>query len=220
MTWRQYSKDDFSKLKYRFDGDETVQRNFSQAFQDMFVLTMLDGKRNGFYLEIGGALPQDINNTYLLETAFGWRGLSVERDPGLASAYNALRHNKTLQKDALQIDYTEWLKDAPEQIDYLSIDIEPAKQTLAALRKVLEAPHRFSVITYETDLYQSPDGLPSRKILESSGYQMVVKNISTNQNAFEDWWVDPSVVPESVWIDLVDIADECTYAPSVILNLD
>jgi hypothetical protein len=156
-------------LKRPFDGSQTLQRNFSQAFQDIFVLTVLNGKRNGFYLEIGGALPKDINNTFLLESVFGWNGLSVEHDPCLVSQYNAVRQNKTLQRDALQIDYTEWLADAPEQIDYLSIDIEPARQTLAALKKILEAPHRFSVITYETDLYQSPDGLPSREILESAG---------------------------------------------------
>ena len=48
--------------------------------QDMFVLSMLDGKRNGVYVEIGADKPKIINNSYLLERKFGWRGVSFELD--------------------------------------------------------------------------------------------------------------------------------------------
>ena len=55
------------KLKYKFIGYKNIEKNYSQTFQDMFVLTMLDGKKDGRYLEIGSADPYYGSNTALLE---------------------------------------------------------------------------------------------------------------------------------------------------------
>lgn len=38
-----------------------------QALQDEFVLTVLNNKKNGYFLEIGSYDPIIINNTYILE---------------------------------------------------------------------------------------------------------------------------------------------------------
>ena len=43
----RYFKEQFDKLKYKFPGAEDIENNYSQSFQDMFVLTMLDGKKEG-----------------------------------------------------------------------------------------------------------------------------------------------------------------------------
>ena len=40
-----------------------VSENYSQANQDLFVLKVLDFKRNGTYLEIGAYEPVSISNT-------------------------------------------------------------------------------------------------------------------------------------------------------------
>jgi hypothetical protein len=48
-----YNKDKFNSLKIKFPGSEEIERNYSEAYQDMFVLTMLNGKKEGTYLEIG-----------------------------------------------------------------------------------------------------------------------------------------------------------------------
>ena len=50
----RYHSVNLSSLKYQFPGIDMIENNYSQAFQDMFVLTMLNGKRNGTYVEIGG----------------------------------------------------------------------------------------------------------------------------------------------------------------------
>jgi hypothetical protein len=44
---------------------------FSQAGQDLFVLSMLENKSAGVYCEIGGAHPIESNNTFLLERHHG-----------------------------------------------------------------------------------------------------------------------------------------------------
>ena len=89
----------------------------------------------------------------------------------------------------------------PAQIDYLSLDIEPANQTLAVLKKLPLDKYRFSVITYEHDRYVSGTKYmdESRKIFESFGYVRVVSNVLWEGRDFEDWYIDPNVVSSDVF---------------------
>ncbi len=50
----------------------------SQYRQDLFVLSVLDFKRNGFFVEFGATNGVDLSNTYLLEKQFGWHGILAE----------------------------------------------------------------------------------------------------------------------------------------------
>lgn len=50
----------------------------SQYRQDLFVLSELDFKRNGFFVEFGATNGVDLSNTYLLEKEFGWDGILAE----------------------------------------------------------------------------------------------------------------------------------------------
>jgi hypothetical protein len=199
----RYFKKDLEKLRYKFSGVENIENNYSQAFQDMFALSILDGKKDGTYVEIGGDHGVIISNTYLLETQFNWNGVSFEIDPEKVNGYNSIRENKCICADALTFDYTKLFEEKkfPKQIDYLQVDIEPAWQTLNALKALPLDEYRFSVITYETDVYKDgPDaGEEAMEILLSLGYQLVVRNVANLNNPYEDWYVDPQVVnPEIV----------------------
>lgn len=176
---------------------------FSQAGQDLFVLAMLQGKSHGVYCEIGGAHPIESNNTFLLEHTFGWQGVSIEFDRSLVDIYNQTRTNRCLCADATTLDYTSLFKEQrfPPQVDYLSVDIEPAENTYAALCQIPFDSHRFSVITYEHDFHLSgPEYMNrSRQFLTERGYQLVVGNVLSFGRDFEDWWVDPLSINESIW---------------------
>ncbi len=50
----------------------------SQLRQDLFVLSQLNFKRNGYFVEFGATNGVDLSNTYLLETQFGWTGILAE----------------------------------------------------------------------------------------------------------------------------------------------
>lgn len=50
----------------------------AQHLQDLFVLAELDYKSNGFFVEFGATDGVSINNTWLLEKLFGWRGILAE----------------------------------------------------------------------------------------------------------------------------------------------
>ena len=198
----RYFKKDFDRLRYQFSGSQDIENNYSQAFQDIFVLSMLSGKKNGTYVEIGGDHPLVINNSYLLESEFGWRGISFEIIQTAVNFYNSLRKNPCLCEDATTADYKKIFEDnnLPKQIDYLQVDIEPAQQTLNALLQLPHDDYRFSVITYESDIWRDgPDCQEeAMKFLESNGYELVVRNVANEGNPYEDWYVDPQIVDAEI----------------------
>ena len=199
----RYFRNNYENLKTKFTGAENIENNWSQSMQDMFVLSMLDGKKNGVYVEIGADQPRVISNTYLLENNFNWSGVSFELDADKVAFFNTIRKNKCLSEDATLYDYKSLFEERnyPKQIDYLQLDIDPAEGTLRALKALPLDDYRFSVITYETDVYSSGADIQDEQIeiLESHGYQLVAKNVKCEGNPYEDWWIDPAIVSEDVW---------------------
>jgi FkbM family methyltransferase len=55
-----------------------LQKSKSQFRQDLFVLSELNFKTNGFFVEFGAGNGIDLSNTYLLEREFGWTGILAE----------------------------------------------------------------------------------------------------------------------------------------------
>jgi hypothetical protein len=199
----RYFRNNYENLKTKFAGAENIENNWSQSMQDIFVMSMLDGKRNGVYVEIGADQPRVISNTYLLEKDFDWSGISFELDADKVAFFNTIRENKCLCEDATLYNYKSLFEELnyPKQIDYLQLDIDPAEGTLRALKALPLDDYRFSVITYETDVYSSGADIQDEQIeiLESHGYQLVAKNVKCEGNPYEDWWVDPAIVSEDVW---------------------
>ena len=113
-------------------------------------------EKRSVYVEIGADKPKIINNSYLLERKFGWRGVSFELDKSKVEFFNQHRKNKCICADATTFDYKSLFQERnyPKQIDYLSLDIDPSEATLAALKKLPLDEYRFSVITYETEVYR------------------------------------------------------------------
>jgi len=199
----RYEKDFYSKLKIKFPGSENIVKNYSQSWQDVFILTALNGKKNGTYLEIGAQDCAVKNNTYLLEKSFDWTGVSIEIENRHKLRWNTYRKNPLVIQDALTIDYTKLLSqnNLPEIIDYLQLDIEPANNTFKALMLIPFDKYKFNVITYETDLYAGGDGpklqTESREYLTSLGYTLVVGNVcNTPGKPFEDWWVRTEILKD------------------------
>jgi len=225
MVCMGYNRSIFNHLKRKFAGSESIERNYSADWQDMFVLTALNGKRNGRFLEIGSNDAIRTSNSYLLESQFGWNGVSIEINEELAKSFQKhQRPGPCLCMDALKVNYEELLKamNSGTQIDYLSLDIEPATQTLACLKLLPLDRYRFSVITYETDYYDKSYGVDtaervkreSREIFQSYGYEMVVGNVKS----FEDWYVDPRVIDKEVIRSMKDSPEYNTIAEMYMLN--
>ena len=189
----KYDNTLFERLKYKFTGSEQIKENYSQCYQDMFVLTMLDGKEKGYYLEIGCGDPFYGNNTALLEKQFNWVGISIDKDIVWKN-----RKSTPLCFDATKLDYDKLLL---RNYDYLQIDCDEA--SLDVLFKIPFWNRKFSVITFEHDDYRDEtDSVKnrSREYLKSWGYVLVVGNVAPNDyNSFEDWYVHPDYVKKEIY---------------------
>lgn len=188
----------------KFNGIDT----YSQACQDLFVIEMLSKKNNGFYFEIGASHPFESSNTFLLENKYGWNGISIEVDKETADYFNNNRKNRCDLFDATALNYDAFFKinKMPQQIDYLSLDIEPAENTFKALKLLPFSKYRFSVITYEHESYSAGDIYmsKSRDYLKKNGYELVVANVKSRGRDFEDWWIDPKVINKDIWLPFVN----------------
>lgn len=242
---------------------EMLESN-SQAGQDLFVVAMLQGKKQGTFLEIGAGNLQYGSNTFLLEKEFDFSGTSIDIEnyhsekhwqreikiwwrsfyndikdvtwPSIPGSINDLpidiqrecreKHGyddyfpklktwendrprtKFVQGNALEIDYSF----LDPTIDYLQIDIDPPQGNLKVLEKVLHHS-KFSVITFEHDLWRSTDAAKyvrekSRQLLDTQGYIMIANDITVEPDRvrlasdrplfFEDWYVHPDFVGNDV----------------------
>lgn len=212
-------KSDFNLCKVQVDGMKDLETNYSQVWQDIFVLTCTIAKKKGTFLEIGGAVPCIGNNTWLLEKEYDWRGFSIELEKEFTDQWEGVRKTKIYQDDALTFDYVKALKKhkMPKQIDYLSLDLEPPEITWECLKKLPLDEYRFTVITYEHDAYRGwADRYSHREYLESYGYELVAQDVSNGSLPQEEWYVDPTVVPREI-VDALKCRGK--NAPSVLLNV-
>lgn len=199
-----YTKENMNLLMHKFPGLEAIEHNHSQVFQDLFALTMLNGKRDGWYLEIGSGDPVHISNTYLMETQFGWKGLSVDKWDREVEKFQKVRKNPCVCRDAGAIDYETLLGgfNAPAIIDYLQLDCEPPGNTFKVLMSIPFDKYQFRVITYEHDYFADAFRRYrdlSRQYLTKMGYVLVVNNVAPDDwRSFEDWWVHPSLVDAGI----------------------
>ena len=224
QAFTPYYKEDYELLRFKFNDSQFIEKNYSQIYQDIFVLSMLNGKNNGTFLEIGGASPYHGNNTALLEEQFGWNGVSIEYQQNYVDEYMSARKTKILCANALEIDYRKLLQENYDTntIDYLQLDIEPARNTYDCMLKIPFDEYKFAVITYEHDYYVDVTRSyreKSREFLKNKGYILVVNDLSPDGiSNFEDWWVHPDLIDESILSKMLCVDDEIKKAKDYILS--
>lgn len=209
-----YSKE--NKLKISFPNIENIDRNYSETFQDLFVLAANKGQQCLKYLEIGAAGPVECNNTYLLENKFDWKGISIDYDKTKVDQWKGVRKNKVICVDALTINYTDLLTSfsSDSTYGYLQIDCEPPDVSFKILLKIPFNKFKFAAITFEHDYYQT--GVPkeyrelSRNYLKAFGYVPVIENVSSIGTAFpyEDWYIHPDLVDINILKSIINIGSD------------
>ena len=145
----------------------TIKYN-GAAGQDKFVLNVNKFKKNGYFLEFGSQEPINDNNTYLLESEYGWKGLMFEWEEKYAPRYEKHRGEDTtyIIGDAVDHDYALLFSklEVPETIDFLQIDLEPGMLSpLTLLQKLNDQVmdnHKFATITFEHDIYVGEPNSP------------------------------------------------------------
>ena len=176
----------------------------SEFKQDEIADKFLKGKRNGFFVDIGASYYQQWNNSYFFEKERDYRGIAVEMNIVFAKPWAEHRPNTIMfNEDATILDYGKILAEnnAPDFIDFLSVDIDPNTATWEALLKVMDTKYTFGVIAFEVDYggdlknkerFSVRD--PSRAYLAARDY-VLVKELYANGGAYhvDDIWVHKSI---------------------------
>jgi hypothetical protein len=185
---------------------------FSQAHQDIFVITCLNNKTNGYFVEIGSNHPVTHNNSYLLESKYSWKGLMVEYDHSFHSLYKQYRKNSIYEiNDARKVDYNGILikNNFPKYIDYLQIDLDVDNRstldTLYLLDDTVFDHYTFATVTFEHDIYSGnyfDTRQISRDIFKKRGYELLFPDVKVfwegKYQPFEDWYVHPDCVTRDI----------------------
>lgn len=197
----------------------------SQLGQDLFVLSELDFKMNGYFVEFGATDGVDLSNTWMLEKEFGWSGILAEpgrrwhrnlrqnrscgietncvwRESNATLTFNETRFGELSTIDSYSdsdnnsssrqkgekytvntISLSDLLDkyDAPEDIDYLSIDTEGSEFEI--LEGFDFSKRRFRVITCEHNFTPQREAIHS--LLTRNGY--VRKHVEVS--SVDDWYV-------------------------------
>lgn len=192
-----------------------IKQSHSQSGQDLFVDRILEGMRDGLFVDVGANHPIELSNTYALEQELGWLGLLVDRDDHCIKLLDQHRSkdSRVLQGDAVTADWafglglTLGLFDVVQRrvgdacrgrphIDYLSLDCD--ENTLPALKAILaDFGKRFRVLTVETDCYRfGPDVRDAIDgLLVMEGYDIICRNVRSSEGMiYETWAVDPKLV--------------------------
>ena len=183
-------------------------RSYGKAGQDIFVKSIMQNKRDGYFVEIGSNHPIQHNNTYMLEEQFNWKGLMVEYNTSFEPLYKQYRPNSIYQMcDARLVNYRQILDDNnfPVNIDYLQIDLDvnnrSTLETFLLLNNTVFDKYKFATVTFEHDIYTGnffDTHKTSRKIFNERGYILVFENVSLfwagGFKPYEDWYVHPDLV--------------------------
>jgi hypothetical protein len=190
-----------------------MNKYFGFSAQDYFVEKILKGKKNGTFLELGSHHPVGVNNTFLLEAKYGWKGLMIEYEASYIHLYPVYRPNSSyIFDDARNIDYKEQLewRGFPKDLDYLSFDLEVENRSTLDVLEIFEKSvlpsYRFATITFEHDYYREnyidyfETRRKSREIFEKFGYIRVFSDVmcKDSNGEYEDWYVHPELVDMNV----------------------
>ena len=192
-----YTKEEIKKYRWQFDDLNVIERNYSRHFQDMFVISLLRGKMEGTFVEIGSGHPTLFNNTYMLEKDFGWSGLSVDHSERMCAQFSRERNTSVILADASTLDYKSLFKQhcLEQHIEFLRINSD--ESSLAVLDAIPFGKHEFSIIQFQHNecWWGSTYKDKSREYLNNIGYKLFVPDVAIDEkNSYEDWWVHPSLI--------------------------
>jgi hypothetical protein len=174
------------------------KQSYSQVYQDLFVYELIG--KNGFFLDLGAGWDNSCinSNTLCLEKYHNWNGINIDAN----TANLNLRKSESIRSESIcckipdtSIESILNKVNAPQVIDYISIDIDPS--SIIALENFPFHKYSFKILTFEHDSYIGGNMQQNRacEILSHYGYVRLCENICVPETLginkyFEDWWIN------------------------------
>jgi FkbM family methyltransferase len=147
---------------------EQLPHSKAQYWQDLFVLSQLNFKRNGYFVEFGATNGVSVSNTYLLEQQYGWSGIVAEparcwHADLLASRRCRIETRCVWARSGLVLPFTETTQPVFSTLaQFESVDRHAAKRqsgihyevptiSLLDLMREHEAPQRMDYLSIDTE---------------------------------------------------------------------
>jgi FkbM family methyltransferase len=117
--------------------DVNCNISYSQEGEDRVLSRFLEGRKSGFYVDVGAHHPRRFSNTYYFY-AQEWRGINIEPSPTAITLFGQLRPR--------DINVMLGVAETPGELTYYQFD-DPALNTFdKALMQEREAQTPYSVI--------------------------------------------------------------------------
>jgi len=164
---------------------KALRNSRSQLGQDLFVLSELNFKRNGFFVEFGAANGVDLSNTSILERHFGWNGILAEPAKRWHKELKCNR-NCYIETDCIWQESNSTLTfNEVELSEYSTIDSFSSSDTYNEIRKQGKT-YKVNTISLEglLDKYNAPKKIDYLSIdTEGSEYE-ILKNLDFDKYQF------------------------------------
>ena len=157
---RALIKNHFDLLGNKFSDPYSIH-SYSQEGEDMILRRIFEGKRRGFYVDVGAHHPRRFSNTYYFYKE-GWRGINIEPNPEALKAFNLDR-----PKD---INLQLGVSDVASILEYYYFD-EPALNTFDS--SVVEerlANTSYKVVKKEGVCVERLDSLLNKYLLDGQAF--------------------------------------------------
>ena len=165
----------FSKVIFRLFG---VQIIHSQLGEDLILSVLLEGKKNGFYVDIGANNPKKFNNTYLLYKS-GWHGINIEPNPTKIAAFKRRRSRDInlaigVGSKESTMKYYRFDEDTLNTLD--QSNAEKNKNMGHVLENVIDVPVKPLSVIFRENLPAVKTGTAAIDVmsLDTEGYDMEV----------------------------------------------
>lgn len=109
---------------------------YGQNGEDLVLDRLVDGQREGFFVDVGAHHPVRFSNTYLFYRR-GWRGINIDAEPGSMAPFAKLRPR--------DVNVEAGVASAPGSMTYFRFD-EPALNTFNPDEAALKDGGAFHVI--------------------------------------------------------------------------
>jgi FkbM family methyltransferase len=197
---------------------------YSQSNQDKWVVEFYNSKKNGYFVDLGAYDGIQTSNTFYLEKNLNWGGICVEANPRVYEVL--IKNRKSKNVNVALNDYvgecfflgdkitTHGIKvpcnllsnvlienNCPNNIDYLSIDIEGYEYTV--LKDFDFNRWNIGMMTVEHNLYCDGNDRKNKiyNLLTKNGFERVVedapcldKNPLYFNKPYEDWYINKKLL--------------------------